>query len=178
MIERSASICCSQQHRHGDWASTMADVISGNKIPDSSITHSAAEAVRKHESQMSFKHLVRVFVFSAMKGIRQNLFTNRGCTCSGFIQSVRLDQAARTIKRRWSTKSGQPLSTIAYACGYRDYTSFARAFRQRFCHAPGIHVQSDDVNPVRTLRPKGRVRPTTPPAQRPSFDSRCRWAAS
>ncbi|TAI59836.1 hypothetical protein CWO89_44045, partial [Bradyrhizobium sp. Leo170] len=26
----------------------------------------------------------------------QKLFTNRGCTCSGFVQSVRLDQAART----------------------------------------------------------------------------------
>jgi AraC family transcriptional activator of tynA and feaB len=82
----------------------------------------------------------------------QKLFTNRGCTCSGFIQSVRLDQAARTINRRGSTKSGQPLSTIAYACGYRDYTNFARAFRQRFGHAPSVHVQGDDVNPVRDVR--------------------------
>jgi len=81
----------------------------------------------------------------------QKLFTNRGCTCSGFIQSVRLDQAARTIKRRGS-KSGQPLSTIAHACGYRDYTNFARAFRQRFGHAPGVHVQGDD--PVRDARPE------------------------
>ncbi len=30
----------------------------------------------------------------------QKLFTDRGCTCSGMIQSVRLDQAARTIRRR------------------------------------------------------------------------------
>ncbi|MCA1454106.1 helix-turn-helix domain-containing protein [Bradyrhizobium sp. BRP22] len=82
----------------------------------------------------------------------QKLFTNRGCTCRGFIQSVRLDQAARTIKRRGATKSGQPLSTIAYACGYRDYTSFARAFRQRFGHAPGVHEQGEDVNPVRDAR--------------------------
>jgi AraC-like DNA-binding protein len=70
----------------------------------------------------------------------QKLLTNRGYTCSGFIQSVRLDQAARSIKRRSSMKSGQPLSEIAYACGYRDYTNFARAFRQRFGHAPGAHV--------------------------------------
>jgi AraC family transcriptional activator of tynA and feaB len=78
----------------------------------------------------------------------QKLFTKRGCTCSGFIQSVRLDQAARSIKRRALIKSGEPLSAIAYACGYRDYTNFARAFRQRFRHAPSVHVQDDDVHPV------------------------------
>jgi AraC family transcriptional regulator, positive regulator of tynA and feaB len=78
----------------------------------------------------------------------QKLFTSRGRTCSGFIQSLRLDQAARRIKRRASMKSGQPLSAIAYACGYRDYKNFARAFRQRFGHAPGVHVQGDDANLV------------------------------
>jgi AraC family transcriptional regulator, positive regulator of tynA and feaB len=82
----------------------------------------------------------------------QKLFTNRGCTCSGFIQSLRLDQAARSIKRRASMQSGQPLSAIAHACGYRDYTNFASAFRRRFGHAPGIHVQGDDLNPVRDAR--------------------------
>ena len=82
----------------------------------------------------------------------QKLFTKRGCTCSGFIQSVRLDQAARSIKRRALIKSGEPLSAIAYACGYRDYTNFARAFRQRFGHAPGVHVQGDDTNLVRDAR--------------------------
>jgi AraC-like DNA-binding protein len=65
----------------------------------------------------------------------QKLFTKRGCTCSGFIQSVRLDRAARSINRRSLIKSDEPLSAIAYACGYRDFTSFARAFRRRFGHA-------------------------------------------
>jgi AraC family transcriptional regulator, positive regulator of tynA and feaB len=82
----------------------------------------------------------------------QKLFTNRGCTCSRFIQSVRLDQAARSIKRRTSMKSGQPLSAIAYACGYRDYTNFARAFRQQFGHAPGVHMLDDDADLVREVR--------------------------
>jgi AraC family transcriptional activator of tynA and feaB len=76
----------------------------------------------------------------------QKLFTKRGCTCSGFIQSVRLDHAARSIKRRALMKTGDPLSEIAYACGYRDYTHFARAFRRRFGHAPGVPVQGDDAN--------------------------------
>ena len=51
----------------------MTDVISGIKIPDSKIAREAAELVRQHETEMLFNHSVRVFVFGAMKGIRQNL---------------------------------------------------------------------------------------------------------
>jgi AraC family transcriptional regulator, positive regulator of tynA and feaB len=82
----------------------------------------------------------------------QKLFTLRGATCSHFIYSVRLDQATRLIRRRAAMKAEQPLSMIAYACGFRDYTHFARAFRQRFGHAPGVHgshIQSAGTEPVR-----------------------------
>jgi hypothetical protein len=48
-------------------------MISGVKIPDSKIAREAAELVRQHESEMLFNHSVRVFLFGAMKGIRQNL---------------------------------------------------------------------------------------------------------
>jgi AraC family transcriptional activator of tynA and feaB len=82
----------------------------------------------------------------------QKVFTNRGFTCSGFIQSLRLNQAARSIQRRTLMKSGQPLSEIAHACGYRDYSNVAHAFRQRFGHARGVHVQGDGANPVRDAR--------------------------
>jgi hypothetical protein len=51
----------------------MTDVISGIKIPDSKIAREAAELVRQHENEMLFNHSVRVYVFGAMKGIRQNL---------------------------------------------------------------------------------------------------------
>jgi hypothetical protein len=51
----------------------MTHVISGIKIPDSKIAREAAELVRQHETEMLFNHSVRVFVFGAMKGIRQNL---------------------------------------------------------------------------------------------------------
>jgi AraC family transcriptional regulator, positive regulator of tynA and feaB len=67
----------------------------------------------------------------------QKLFTVRGSTCSHHICSARLDHAAHLIKRRALTKTGQPLSDIAYACGFRDYTHFARGFRQRFGTPPG-----------------------------------------
>ena len=51
----------------------MADVFSGIKIPDSKIAREAAELVRQYETEMLYNHSVRVFVFGAMKGIRQNL---------------------------------------------------------------------------------------------------------
>jgi AraC-like DNA-binding protein len=69
----------------------------------------------------------------------QKLFTEHGSTCSEFIYSVRLDQAARLLHRRGSLEISQPLSEVAYACGFRDYTHFARKFRQRFGHTPGSH---------------------------------------
>jgi AraC family transcriptional regulator, positive regulator of tynA and feaB len=67
----------------------------------------------------------------------QKLFTERNSTCSDFIYSVRLDHAARLLSRRASLGTSQPLSEIAYACGFRDYTHFARKFRRRFGYPPG-----------------------------------------
>jgi AraC-like DNA-binding protein len=67
----------------------------------------------------------------------QKLFTARGSTCSEFIYSLRLDHAARLLQRRASLATGQPLSEIAHACGFRDYTHFARRFRHRFGYSPG-----------------------------------------
>jgi AraC-like DNA-binding protein len=68
------------------------------------------------------------------------LFTQRDSTCSELIYSLRLDHAARLSSRRGSLRSGQPLSEIAYACGFRDYTHFARRFRYRFGHPPGARL--------------------------------------
>jgi hypothetical protein len=51
----------------------MTDVFSGIKIPNSKIAREAAELVRQHETEMLYNHSVRVFVFGAMKGVRQNL---------------------------------------------------------------------------------------------------------
>lgn len=69
----------------------------------------------------------------------QKLFTQRGSTCAELIYSRRLDHAARLLGRRESLRNVQPLSEIAYACGFRDYTHFARKFRRRFGHPPGAH---------------------------------------
>jgi AraC family transcriptional activator of tynA and feaB len=70
----------------------------------------------------------------------QKLCTERDTTCSEFIYSLRLDHAAHLVHRRALLGVSQPLSDIAYACGFRDYTHFARKFRQRFGCAPGSHA--------------------------------------
>lgn len=69
----------------------------------------------------------------------QKLFTQRGSTCTEFIHSLRLNQAARLLDRRGLLRASEPLSAIAYACGFSDYTHFARKFRQRFGYPPGAH---------------------------------------
>jgi hypothetical protein len=51
----------------------MTSVISGIKIPNSKLAHEAAELVRSYENEMLFNHSVRVYVFGAMKGLRQKL---------------------------------------------------------------------------------------------------------
>ena len=77
----------------------------------------------------------------------QKLFTARGSTCSEFIYSLRLDHATRLLYRRASLGTNQPLSEIAYACGFRDYTHFARKFRHRFGYSPGAAAR-DMVSPA------------------------------
>jgi AraC-like DNA-binding protein len=67
------------------------------------------------------------------------LFAERGSSCREFIYSLRLDHAAHLLNRR--SGKAQPLSEIAYGCGFRDYTHFARRFRHRFGHAPGAHFE-------------------------------------
>jgi len=70
----------------------------------------------------------------------QKHFTERTTTCSEFIYSHRLDHAAYLLHRRALTGTDQPLSEIAYACGFRDYAHFARRFRKRFGYSPGAHA--------------------------------------
>jgi AraC family transcriptional regulator, positive regulator of tynA and feaB len=78
----------------------------------------------------------------------QRLFTQRGTTCTEFIHLFRLNQAARLLVRRSLLRASEPLSAIAYACGFSDYTHFARKFAQRFGYSPGTH--SGTRGPLKT----------------------------
>jgi AraC-like DNA-binding protein len=73
----------------------------------------------------------------------QKFFTARGTTCSRFIQSLRLEHAARLVRRRNLTRSGQPLADIAHLSGFHDYSHFSRIFRHRFGHSPGAEADRD-----------------------------------
>jgi AraC family transcriptional activator of tynA and feaB len=70
----------------------------------------------------------------------QRLLTERDTTCGELIYSHRLDHAAHLLRRRALFGTGQPLSEIAFACGFRDYAHFARRFQRRFGHSPGAHA--------------------------------------
>jgi AraC family transcriptional regulator, positive regulator of tynA and feaB len=72
----------------------------------------------------------------------QKLFTARNLTCSQFINSVRLDHAAVLLKRRSFLKTDQPISEIAHASGFADYTYFNQRYRRRFGHTPGFHLRN------------------------------------
>ncbi len=74
----------------------------------------------------------------------QKLFTARSSTCTHFIHSVRLDHAARQLHRRGLLHASQPISEIAYASGFSNYTHFARQFRRRFGHPPVAHAGDHD----------------------------------
>jgi AraC family transcriptional activator of tynA and feaB len=82
----------------------------------------------------------------------QKLLTARGCTCGELIYSIRLDQAAQLLERRAFLGTSQPLSEIAYACGFRDYAHFARRFRRRFGRAPGARVEGSGLLGNRMVR--------------------------
>jgi AraC-like DNA-binding protein len=73
----------------------------------------------------------------------QKLFTPKGTTCIHFIHSLRLDHAARLLHRRALLGGKQPLSEIAFACGFRDYTFFSRKFRERFGCVPSTYAGGD-----------------------------------
>jgi AraC-like DNA-binding protein len=74
----------------------------------------------------------------------QRLLTGRGTTCGELIYSHRLDHAAHLLHRRALFGTGQPLSDIAYACGFRDYAHFARRFHKRFGYSPGAFAGQDN----------------------------------
>jgi AraC-like DNA-binding protein len=75
----------------------------------------------------------------------QKLFNARGSSCTQFLQSVRLEYAARQLHRRTLLGPSRLISEIAYASGFSDYTHFARQFRRRFGHPPVAHVHERAV---------------------------------
>lgn len=77
----------------------------------------------------------------------QKLFAMRNTTYTNFINSVRLDHVSRLLQRRALLSATQPISAIAYSCGFGNYANFARQFQKRFGHSPGVHAKFRDEHP-------------------------------
>ena len=77
-------------------------------------------------------------------GVSQSL----ACKKTAVPADRSLQAALRLLHRRASLGTNQPLSEIAYACGFRDYTHFARKFRHRFGHSPGAAAQDALASPT------------------------------
>ena len=63
----------------------------------------------------------------------QIMFAEMGTTPSSYIQSLRLDHAARLLIQ---THRGAPITAIAYDSGFNDLSTFCRVFRRKFGVAP------------------------------------------
>ena len=80
----------------------MEKVISGIRIPDSKLAQEAAELVHQYQSEMLFNHSVRVYLFGAMKGIRQGLkFDPELLYISALFHDMGLIEAFSTDAKRF-----------------------------------------------------------------------------
>lgn len=80
----------------------MVQTISGVKIPDSKLAREAAELVREYQNDMLFNHSVRVYVFGAMKGVRENLkFDPELLYVSALFHDMGLIDAYHTDEKRF-----------------------------------------------------------------------------
>jgi HD domain len=99
----------------------MADILSGIKIPDSKIAREAAELVRQHESELLFNHSVRVFLFGAMKGIRQSLqFDSELLYVAALFHDLGLVHAYHTETKRFEVDGADAAREFLKSHGIPD----------------------------------------------------------
>jgi len=99
----------------------MADILSGIKIPDSKIAREAAELVRQHETELLYNHSVRVFLFGAMKGIRQNLkFDSELLYVAALFHDLGLVDAYHTDTKRFEVDGADAAREFLRSHGIAD----------------------------------------------------------
>ena len=136
----------------------MADMISGINIPDSKIAREAAELVRQYETEMLFNHSVRVFVFGAMKGIRQNIkFDSELLYVAALFHDLGLVDAFHTETNRFAGQTlalgsamlrgaAEPSSGEFSGCGIHT---------ARCCHESAPFLRPDPVQGGRIRHRRG-----------------------
>jgi hypothetical protein len=99
----------------------MVEMVCGVKIPDSKIAREAAELVRQHESEMLFNHSVRVYVFGAMKGIRQKLkFDPELLYVASLFHDMGLIEAYETETKRFEVDGADAAREFLKSHGIAD----------------------------------------------------------
>src|SRR6201991_4696493 len=97
------------------------DVFSVITIPDSKIAREAADLVRQYESELLFNHSVRVFVFGAMKGIRQNLkFDSELLYVASLFHDLGLVDAYHTDTKRFEVDGADAAREFLKSHGIPD----------------------------------------------------------
>jgi hypothetical protein len=99
----------------------MIETISGIKIPDSKIAREAAELVRQHQTDMLFNHSVRVFVFGAMTGVRQNIkFDSELLYIAALFHDMGLAEAYETEAKRFEVDGADAAREFLRSHGIPD----------------------------------------------------------
>jgi len=105
------------------------------------------EAVRQHNPEVAFREQVAKRtdkqVELAQKEFRpdfglQYMYQNTDRKFRDYYMLTLTVTLPNRGRRRAELAANQHLSEIAYACGFRGYAHFARKFRHRFGHAPGV----------------------------------------
>jgi AraC-like DNA-binding protein len=96
-----------------------------------------------------------------LSGVVQAI-VSRGEMSRLLIDSLRLDHAARLLRRRALASTGQPISEIAYASGFNDYSYFSQKFRRRFGYAPSAHAGNGPPEEVRLTKASVSFLPDRP----------------
>jgi len=110
-----------------------------NRVPDSQLIQKVHNYILDHleDPLPTVKQLSRLFgtnEFKIKDGFRQFFNTS----VYQFYSEERLKKAHLLIQQ-----SDVPLKTIAFSCGYNDYTNFYKAFKKRFGYAPSDLLRND-----------------------------------
>ncbi len=71
-----------------------------------------------------------------------------GCSLHAYITSKRLLAARAALARSAESPEGLPITEICYACGFRDYSTFSRAFHTQFHMTPKEYREQCQKHPA------------------------------